>query len=110
MHIVMTDRTLGERAIPDGRGGVVIARPGVPFEVDAAVAGESAGEWETTAQGDVRDWNGHDPGGMALEPLDVPVVVDGQVHAWRWRRLGHGLLAQHDVFRAVVDVDEEEWA
>lgn len=103
MFIVMTDGALGERAVPNGRGGVVIARPGVPFDVDPAIAGEAPGEWETTAQGDVRDEHGHDPGGVAFEQLEQVVEVDGVRHGWRVRRLGHGLLAQENVFRAATD-------
>lgn len=102
----MTDRTLGERAVPDGRGGVVIARPGVPFDVDPVIAGEPPGEWETTDRGDPRNANGHDVGGLAFEPLAEPVQVDGVWHAWVVRRLGSGLLAQEHVFRA-ANGDEE---
>jgi hypothetical protein len=103
VYVVLVDPGIGERALPDGRGGVVIARPGVPFDVDPSVAGEAPGEWETTAQGDVRDANGHDPGGIAFEVLHRPVEVDGVTHGWRMRRLGHGLLAQVGVFRAATD-------
>jgi hypothetical protein len=116
VYVVLVDPGIGERALPDGRGGVAIARPGVPFNVDVSVAGEAPGEWETSPVGDIRDVNGHDPGGIACEPLDQPVVVDGVTHAWRIRRLGHGLLAQVGVFRAASDdevaavTDEEEWA
>lgn len=103
LYLVLVDAGIGDRALPDGRGGVVIARPGVPFDVDASVAGEAPGEWETTATGDVRDENGHDPGGIAFEVLKQPVEVDGVTHGWRMRRLGHGLLAQVGVFRAATD-------
>lgn len=115
VYVVLVDPGIGERALPDGRGGVAIARPGVPFDVDASVAGEAPGEWETSPVGDVRDVNGHDPGGIACEPLKVPVEVDGVTHAWRIRRLGHGLLAQVGVFRLATDdgagvADKEAWA
>ena len=110
MWVVMHDGTLGERAVPDGRGGVVFAVPGVPFEVDDEVAGYPPGVWEPCA-GDVsRDEEGADVSGdYAHEPLAEPVQLeDGTSVAWRRRHLGRGLLAQEDVFRAAGpgEVDE----
>ena len=100
MFVVMHDGTLGERAVPDGRGGVVFAQPGVPFEVSDEVAGVAPGAWEP-ADGDVvRDEEGRDvSGAYAHEPLEGP---DGAV-SWRRRHLGSGLLAQETVFRVATD-------
>ena len=99
MFIVMHDGTLGERAVPDGRGGVVLAQPGVPFEVDDAVAGSAPGPWEPCASDVPRGDEGEDLSGThAYAPLDEPVEVDGVLLAWQRRHLGSGLLAQEDVF------------
>lgn len=114
MWVVMHDRSLGARAIPDGAGGVLVVEPGKPFDVDDELAGAAPGEWETCA-GDVpRAAGGEDlADGYAYEPLDVPVMVDtdgdGDVdtvtvaHYFRRRHLGSGLLAQVDVFRPASD-------
>ena len=105
MFVVMHDGTLGERAVPDGRGGVVFAQPGVPFEVDDEVAGQAPGPWEPVAGDVVRDEQGRDvSGAYAHEPLSEPVTLeDGTVLAWRRRLLGAGLLAQENDFRAATD-------
>lgn len=96
MFVVMHDSTLGERAVPDGRGGVVFAQPGVPFEVSDEVAGVAPGPWEP-ADGDVTvDEEGRDvSGAYAHEPLEGG--------GWRRRHLGHGLLAQENDYRAATD-------
>ncbi len=100
MFVVMHDGTLGERALPDGRGGVVFAQPGVPFEVDDEVAGVAPGPWEPADADVVRDEEGRDVSGQyAHEPVEGP---DGAV-VWRRRHLGGGLLAQESVFRAATD-------
>ena len=103
MFVVMHDGALGERAVPDGRGGVVFAQPGVPFEVSDEVAGVAPGAWEP-ADGDVvRDEEGRDvSGAYAHEPIG-PGVAYGVAGGWRRRHLGHGLLAQETVFRAATD-------
>lgn len=92
MFVVMHDGTLGERAVPDGWGGVVLAEPGVAFEVSDEFAGQEPGDWEP-CDGDVaRDDEGRDVSGLyAFEMLGPG--------GWQRRRLGHGLLAQEDVFR-----------
>lgn len=96
MWVVMHDGTLGERAVPNGWGGVVFAQPDVPFEVSDEVAGVAPGEWEPCA-GDVsRDDEGHDVSGEFSHEL----LPDG---TWRRRALGHGLLAQENDFRAATD-------
>lgn len=104
MFVVMHDGTLGERAVPDGRGGVVIARPGIPFEVSDEVAGVAPGPWETCESDVPRGDDGEDlVGTHAFEQLEAPVEVgDGVVHYWRRRHLGSGLLAQVDVFEAAA--------
>jgi len=114
MWVVMHDKSLGARALPDGAGGVLIVEPGKAFEVDDAFAGEAPGGWET-CEGDVpRGPSGEDlADGFAYEPLEVPVMVDtdgdGTVdavtvaHYFRRRLLGSGLLAQEDVFGVATD-------
>lgn len=106
MFIVMHDGTLGERAVPDGRGGVVLAQPGVPFEVDDAVAGSAPGPWEPCTSDVPRGPEGEDLAGThAFAPLDPPVEVDGALCGWQRRHLGSGLLAQEDVFAAAAAPD-----
>ena len=103
MFVVMHDGTLGERAVPDGWGGVVVAEPGVAFEVHDDVAGQAPGEWEPADSDVVVDDEGRDVSGRyAHEP--VPSEAGG---GWLRRELGHGLLAQEDVFR---EADEFEVA
>ena len=114
MWVVMHDKSLGARALPDGAGGVLVVEPGRPFEVDDEHAGTAPGEWET-CEGDVpRGASGEDlADGYAYEPLQVPVWVDvdgdGDVdelrvaHYYRRRHLGTGLLAQEDVYRPATD-------
>ena len=93
MQIALVDDSLGERAIPDGRGGVVIVTPGVPFEIDDAIAGQPPGPWEPCER-EERTADGHDLGDTAFEQTET---------GWRRRHLGRGLLAQEDTFRPVED-------
>lgn len=114
MWVVMHDKSLGARALPDGAGGVLVVEPGQAFEVDDDLAGTAPGEWET-CPGDVpRGPSGEDlADGHAYEPLQVPVWVDVDgdgtpdeqrtAHYYRRRHLGSGLLAQEDVFRPATD-------
>lgn len=114
MWVVMHDKSLGARALPDGAGGVLVVEPGQAFEVDDDLAGAAPGEWET-CPGDVpRGASGEDlADGYSYEPLQVPVWVDtdgdGDVdelrvaHYYRRRHLGAGLLAQVDVFKVATD-------
>lgn len=113
MRVVLVDTTLGPRAVPTGFGGVVVAEPGVPFDVTPEVGGVAPGPWEPVAHDVPRqDTSGPTPGadlpgGYAYEPVSPPVTDDaGGVFAFRRRHLGSGLLAQEGVWSA-ADVEED---
>jgi len=108
VRVVLVDKTLGPRAVPTGFGGVVVAEPGVPFDVTPEIGGVAPGPWEPVAHDVPRqDTSGPRPGadmpdGWTYEP--VPVTDDeGNVFAFRRRHLGSGLLAQEGIWAAAVE-------
>lgn len=98
MRVVLVDSTIGPRAVPSGFGGVVIAEPGVPFEVSDEIGGVPPGPWEPVDHDVPRqDVSGPNPGADLPDGYTYDEAAPG---VFRRRHLGSGLLAQEGVWAA----------